>query len=262
MRQARLPRFLNRFGPKQHKVWQYVLCWLAGATYRLSWRRAQRFMKEMFGVQLHWTSWQRAIAKWPPWVRHALARASASGEACEIAAIDGTTFSRASPSEHYLHRIDRVGTTARPVQTVVMVDVSRRKFLAWRYRSVPRGEKCDVPYLIAHSPVRPDLTLMDKGFDSEPLHTFLRKEGVWSIAPVRKRCMEGRFRKQLRDCFDWQLYWQRNIIESLFSAIKRLFGTHVRARTARGQCAELYARFIAYNIGALNHDLLHSRWVD
>ena len=93
---------------------------------------------------------------------------------------------------------------------------------------------------------------MDKGFDSEPLHEYIRDKGIWSIAPVRVRCKEGRFRKQLRDCFDWALYWQRNIVESLFSAIKRLFGTHVRARTAHMQRAELYSRFIAYNIGALS----------
>ena len=208
--------------------------------------------------KLHWTSWQRAIAKWPSMVWEALAKASACDEPCEIAAIDGTTHARSNPSKHYLQRIASDGKVARPVQQVTMIDVQRRKFLSWRIRAEPKGEKCDVPYLIQHSSVLPELVLMDKGFDSNPLHEWLREQGIWSIAPVRKKCNKGRFRKQLRDCFDWCLYWQRNIIESMFSAIKRLYGVHLRARTWKTQRIEIYSRLIAYNIRYKKDDLLQS----
>lgn len=252
VRQARLPRFWNNYGPKKCPLWRFYLCHLVSTTFRLSWRRAARFMREYYGIALHWTTWQKAVSKWPVWVWNAIGKASAGQETCALAAIDGTTFSRADPSQHYLRRIDRDGPIGRPLQGVVMVDILRRKFISWRYRSRPRGEKCDVPYLIDHCPNIPDCILMDKGFDSEPLHTFLREEGVCSIAPVRKGCRRGRFRKQLRDCFDWAIYWQRSIVESLFSAVKRLFGTHMRARSSVMQRAELYSRLIAYNIGVLS----------
>jgi hypothetical protein len=258
-RRARLSRTLNKYGPKEHPVWQFLLCHLVKTTYRLSWRRAAKFMVEYYGIILHWTTWQKAIQKWPQWVWDALAQASAGDEPCEVAAIDGTTFTRSAPSDHYLKKIDRDEPVRRPVQQVVMIDVKRRKFLSWRIRALPKGEKRDVPYILRHSPVLPELILMDKGFDSEPLHTLLRDAGVWSIAPVKKKCKKGRFRKQMRDCFDWALYWQRSLIECLFSAVKRLFGTHVRAATAVAQRAELNMRLIAYNIGAaLNHDFLLS----
>ena len=207
----------------------------------------------------HWTTWQKAIAKWPQWVWDALAKASVGQESCALAAIDGTTMSRSNPSQHYLKRIDRSEPISRPVQDVVMVDVLRRKFLSWRIRAKARGEKCDVPYLVRHSPTPPELVLMDKGFDSNPLHGWLRERGIWSVAPVRKHCKRGQYRRQLRDCFDYGLYWQRSIVECLFSAVKRLFGSHVRARSARMQRAEISTRFIAYNIGAIfNHDFLLS----
>ena len=118
----------------------------------------------------------------------------------------------------------------------------------WRFRAKPRGEKCDISYLIQHSPVQPKGVLMDKGFDSEKLHCFLREKGMWSIAPTRKNCRRGFYRKQLRDYFDYSLYWQRNIVESLIGAVKRLYGSHIRARTARMQRAEVYCRFISYNL--------------
>ena len=104
-----------------------------------------------------------------------------------LAAIDGTGFSRTNASHHYLRRIDSLYKIKRNAQVVLMVDVKRRTFLSWRFRAKPRGEILDVKYLIRTSPVKPELVLMDKGFDSNPLHEWLRNNNIWSIAPVRKR---------------------------------------------------------------------------
>src|SRR3989344_4189551 len=202
---AGLPKFLNKYGPKKTPGWLIFLCHLEYTVHAPSWRRAMNFMVDYHEKSRHWTSWQKAISKWQQWVWDALAKASAGNLPCEV----------------------------------VMIDVKHRKFLSWRIRAKASGEQCDVPYLIEHSSVLPELVLMDKGFDSQPLHTYLRDVGVWSVAPVRKGCAHGHYRKQLRDCFDWPLYWQRSIIECLFSAVKRLFGSHVRARTARMQRAEI-----------------------
>lgn len=246
---AGLPDFLNKFGPKKTLGWLIYLAHLEYTAHARAWRRAANFMVDYHKKDRHFTTWQKAISKWPAWVWDALARASAGEEACGVAAIDGTGISRANPSQHYIKRVTGY-KSSRPTQAIVMIDVQRRKFLSWRFRAKPRGEKCDVPYLIKKSPVIPELVLMDKGFDSQPLHEWLRDEGIYSIAPVKKGCKHGYYRKQLRDCFDWSQYWQRSIVESLIGAVKRLFGSHVRARTARTQRAEIYSRFIAYNIGA------------
>lgn len=255
---AGLPEFLNKYGPKETPGWLTFLCHLEYTSHAPSWRRSMNFMIDYHNKSRHWTCWQKAISKWPQYVWDALAKASAGNLPCEVAAIDGTTMARSNPSQHYIKKIN-CDLCTRPVQQVVMIDVEHRKFLSWRVRAKPRGEKCDVPYLIKHSSVLPELVLMDKGFDSQPLHTYLRDVGVWSVAPVRKGCAHGHYRKQLRDCFDWPLYWQRSIIESLFSAVKRLFGSHLRARTARMQRAEVNSKFIAYNIGAILNDFLQSQ---
>ena len=55
--------------------------------------------------------------------------------------------------------------------------------------------------------------------------------------------------KQWKDCFDYALDWQRNLVECLFSALKRLFGTSLSSLSAKTQRAELYMRLIAYNLG-------------
>ena len=255
VRHARLPRFFNWKGRKWHPTWQVYLCHLVYTAHAPSWPRAAKFMHEYYGIEMDWTCWRKALMKWPVWAWHALVRASAGDEPCAVAAIDGTTLARSNPSQHYLHRIDREGAIGRPVQEVVMIDVQRRKFLAWRVRARPRGEKCDVEYLLDHSLVTPDGAFMDKGFDSDPLHAALRARGVWSVAPTRKGCRRGRYRKQLRDCFDWGLYWQRNLVEALIGAVKRLFGGHIRGHSWRAERAEIFSKFIAYNIGALEFKL-------
>ena len=245
-KKACLPDFFNKKGPKKTPAWRIYLCYLEYTEHAPAWRRAAVFMSDYHDQERHWTTWQKAIAKWSQWVWDALRKASIDDE-CEIAAIDGTTLTRSDASQHYLRRIDRA-ELGRPVQQVMMVDVQRRKFLSWRIRALPRGEKCDVPYLIRTCSVDVDGVLMDKGFDSNPLHSWLRDHGMWSVAPVRKGCKRGQYRCQMRDCFDYCLYWRRNIIESMISAVKRLFGSHVRARSARMQRAELSMRLIAYNI--------------
>lgn len=256
---AGLPKFLNKYGPKVTPGWMIYLAHLEYTVHAPAWRRATNFMTNYHKKERHFTTWQKAIAKWPAWVWDALKKASVGEEECEIAAIDGTGLSRANPSQHYIKRITGYKST-KPMQAIVMVDVKRRKFLSWRFRANPRGEKCDVPYLIKKSPTTPELVLMDKGFDSQPLHEWLRDEGIYSIAPVKKGCKHGRYRKQLRDCFDWSQYWQRSIVESLIGAVKRLFGSHLRGRTAKTQRAELNSKLIAYNIGAKHtHDFLLNR---
>ena len=130
-----------------------------------------------------------------------------------------------------------------------MVDVIKRKFVAVRHHATKSGEVLDAYYLYKQSPKEIELAIMDKLYDSEKLHRFLRKNGTYSIIPVKKNWARGQYRKQLKDCFDYCLYWQRNLIESLFSALKRLFGNHLRGLTARTQRAEIYCRLIAYNLG-------------
>lgn len=246
--EAGLPEFLNKYGPKVTPAWKVFWCHLEYVEHAPNWRDAADFMIDYHKLNRHFTTWQKAISKWPQWVWDALGEVSVGEDECELAAVDGTSLSRTNASYHYVKRIDRKNIMKRPIQAVVMVDVLKRKFLSWRIRAKPRGEKCDVPYLINHSPTLPETLLMDKGFDSDPLHSWIRNQGVYSVAPVRKGCKRGRYRRQLRDCFDYGLYWQRNIVESLIGAVKRKYGSHIKSRKARMQRAEISIKLIAYNL--------------
>jgi transposase len=256
LKQSGLPTYLHNKGPKRFRFWELFLGLLIKEVFRLSYRRAALFLNEFYGIELHWTTLQKCRKRVPLSVWQLLLSLTAD-DFISVAAIDGTGLQRSNPSAHYLKRIDHEKKVTIPIMITSMVDVIRRKFLSVKHHIGRCGEVADVPYLINQFQNEIDLILMDKGYDSEKLHRWLRNQGILSVAPVKKNWAKGQIRKQLKDCFDYALYWQRNIIESLFSALKRLFGTLLHSRSARTQRAELYMRLIAYNLGAIMFEIFY-----
>ena len=97
-----------------------------------------------------------------------------------------------------------------------------------------------------------DCYVMDKGYDSEKIHSLIREEiKADSIIPLRQRKrkkIKGKYRKQLYLSFDKIKYNQRNIAETMFSVVKRKFGETLRARKFRNQVKEIKIKLIVYNI--------------
>jgi transposase len=243
---AGVPRYIQRCGPHKFRTAELVLGLAVREAYRLSYRRAAAFLDEYYNLQLHWTTLQKAAARLPAVFWHQVLCATAQ-IASMLAAIDATGYTRSCPSEHYLRRIDGVRPQV-PVKLSILVDVETRKILSARVRVKPAHDVRDVHGLIQRAAEKPFVLVMDKGYDSEPLHEWLDEWGVWSIAPTRRGCRRGRHRTRLRDHFPSEEYAQRNIVESVFKRLKALFGGHVRGRSARTVRAELFTRLILHNI--------------
>lgn len=246
---AQIPKWFHHFGPKRFQAWQHLLGLLVKEVFRLSYRRASCFLEEFYSINVHWTTLQKFRQRLPLYVWQKILAAT-TPDTIEVAAVDGTSLQRSNPSEHYLKKIASEEKVSIPVYLNAMVDVIRRKFVAIRHHAKKASEVADVYYFMERIEQDIDLIVMDKAYDSEKLHRYLRQKGTWSVAPVKKNWAKGQLRKQLKECFDYSLYWQRNLVECLFSALKRLFGNHLRGLTARTQRAELYMRLIAYNIRA------------
>ena len=94
--------------------------------------------------------------------------------------------------------------------------------------------------------------VLDKGYDAEWVHQMIRKENTMSMIPARDRgCLtsrtKGRYRKQMRREFDESLYHQRNKAETIFSVIKRRFGSEIKSYNIDMRTKELLYRVLAYN---------------
>jgi transposase len=80
---------------------------------------------------------------------------------------------------------------------------------------------------------------MDKGYDSEKIHELTRdKLGSTAMIPLRKlerKRIKGRSRRKIKHEFGECLYHQRNLVETMFSVLKRKYGESLCARKYRNQ---------------------------
>lgn len=67
-KEAGLPDFFNKYGPKKTPAWKFYLCYLEYTSHASAWHRASNFMMDYYDEGLHWTTWQKAIQKWSAWV--------------------------------------------------------------------------------------------------------------------------------------------------------------------------------------------------
>lgn len=250
VRKARVPKHLNKSnkGPKTYTARQHVKCLLLRQKHKCTYEELvddylpyyfndipERSTLIKFANRLSVHLWSRILA-------------ASSDEECNLAAIDGTGISRTNASNYYLHRIDSDNPIKRYIKLSIMVNVEKRKFLSARIRACPVHDIRDAKYLIKNSVVVPDTAILDKGYDDNSLHSFIRDKGIYTIIPVRKNCRRGRYRKEMRDFFDYGLYWQRNLVETLISCLKRKFGASVSSKNIRSQRSDLYCRMILHNV--------------
>lgn len=249
IRKARVPKYLHRKGPKTYTARQHVKCLLLRQKLKCRYDELVDEYLLYFGIKnIPERSTLIKFAKRIPVCLWNRILAASSEDECNLAAIDGTGISRTNASHYYLKRIDSDNPVKRHIKLSVMVNVEKRKFLSARIRSCPVYDGKDVRYLIENSIVNPEISIMDKGYDDNTIHSFLREKGIYSIIPAKKNCVRGCYRKEMRDYFDYGLYWQRNIVETLISCIKRKYGTSVNSKNIRSQRSDLYCRMILHNI--------------
>ena len=253
---ARIPKSFSKkknnvFSNEQHIVIQ-VLMQLEGKRLRDMPSFLELLQDEMHLARaIHFTTINKfALRIKQTYLELIITRMVKSNEA-SLVAIDGTGFSLNARSPYFC---TIAGERNQFMQTNVAAEVKRRLILAVRLRRKRRNENIDVPYLIKQSSNQLKITafLADKAYDSEKNHLRVKKYGSKFIAPLKKKTTQyhrirGLNRKRLFKYFPSEIYKQRVIIESIFSAVKRRFSHVLLARKFTSQKNELLFRFMAYN---------------
>ena len=157
-------------------------------------------------------------------------------------AIDATFFDRETASRYYQHRSDR---HIRRLKTTALIDTDSCAVL---------GLHCS-----AHWPhdtqIGRRVTLRntekiksiagDKGYDDQYLRDALRSEGVRSLL---RHCLFAHCDHAHKARLDSELYGQRWMAETAFSAIKRRFSLAVHSRAWYCEFRELVLTAAVYNL--------------
>jgi len=76
----------------------------------------------------------------------------------------------------------------------------------------------------------------------------------FSVIPVKTRKrkrISGHYRRELAHSFDVHLYHRRNLVETVFSVLKRRFGECLKSRKYRNQVKEIKIKLILHNISRI-----------
>ena len=255
IRKSRVPKYLHHMGPKTYTTRQHLKCLLLRQKLKCTYEELINDYLPYFGVRNipERTTLIKFSRRMPSYLWNKVLALSADIEECEVGAIDSTGISRTNASQYYLRRIDSDNPIKHHLKLSIMIDVARKKFLSARLRSKPAHDTKDVAYLIEKSPVLPLVNIMDKGYDDNKIHDLFRDKGVFSIIPARNKDVPirrtyGQYRKEMKKYFDYGQYWQRNLVETLISCIKRKYGSSVSSRTIRSQRSDIFCRLVLHNI--------------
>ena len=176
---------------------------------------------------------------------------------------DSTGMELDHASAHYCKRIDRKKPVKGFVNLNVISDLYNKIILVTKIRKKRRHDCSDfMPMFNKVKHLDFDYFVADKGYDSENNHKAIFEAGKESLISVKRKDLpiyktKGMYRKKVKREFELGLYTQREITESIFSSLKRKYGSKLRARKYKTQKIELLFKVLSYNIERAIRDVIN-----
>jgi transposase len=173
----------------------------------------------------------------------------------KIFGADSTGMELDHASHHYCKRIQRDKPVKGFVNLNMICDVKNKNIIVTKIRKKRRHDCSDfMPMFNKVKHFDFDHFVADKGYDSNTNHKAIYDSGAISQIKVREygsNCIPRagqKHRKQAKREFNQKVYGQRAITESVFSSLKRKYGSRLRARKYKTQKVELLFKVLSYNI--------------
>ena len=163
-------------------------------------------------------------------------------------AVDSTGFELENKSYYYraVWNSDCRQKTARYMKLSLSVDTDKLLILKHKIRKMARNDNFDFKHLV--NDLITNCVLADKGYDSRKNRQFvINKLHALPIIPVRRHTNFYGYISGSRK-IDGNSYHQRSKAETVFSIIKRRYGSVLKSKTDAAQKSELLCKLIAHNV--------------
>jgi len=168
----------------------------------------------------------------------------------KTSAIDGSGFETTHMSYYYANAWNRQDKRKhrRYLKISIAICTDSQYILAQKIRLGPRNDNIDFERVMKN--INCKQVVADKGYDSRSNRLFvLNKLKAYPHIPYRKYSGVTYTNNGAKKIIcDDKIYHQRSKVETVFSVIKRKYGSFVLSKSFETQKRELLIRLVAYNI--------------
>lgn len=251
-----IPRYFSKFSKKMYCNHQKFAIYILMQNLKMTTRGIVSFVKNNSDVKLylglHKVPDHSTIVRFVNKIKNFM-HAILNIRQASIVAVDATGFELEAKS-YYYRNIDKrlfknyIRKTKHYMKLSVAIDTDTQLILNYKMRYGPRNDNIDFKQLLKELKV--DYVIADKGYSSKANRRFvLNKLKAYPMIPYKRT--EGVYRihnGRVKLKFDDKIYHQRSKVETVFSVLKRKYGSFLRCRKLSTQKVELTCKLIAYNI--------------
>lgn len=166
----------------------------------------------------------------------------------EIAAIDSTGFETSTRSHYYqqVFNMKNKRKARRYDKLSIVIDADKQLILSQKIRRGPRNDNIDFKRLLRDLKMK--YVVADKGYDSKANRKYALQKKAYPHIP--RRIYSGATYEKLgvKLKFNEKIYHQRSKVETVFSVIKRKYGSIVKGRSFASQEKEIILMLVTYNL--------------
>lgn len=249
----KLPRYNSKFSNRIFDNHQKIILLVIKQRYKLTYRRLMDFLylsNELCGLlKLKRMPHHTTLVKFAKRISPSLLDKMISEKEAEIIAVDASGFQTNNMSYYYANAWNRQDKRKhrRYLKLSIAIGTNKQLVLAYKIRLGPRNDNIDFKSVLKNLSAK--FVVADKGYDSRENRYFVLRK-LKAYPHIKKRITSGATyeRTGVKMKFDEDIYHQRSKAETVFSVIKRKYGSVVLSKRFDTQKKEVIFRIIAYNL--------------